>query len=226
MEIVEENEKKEEKPSPKSIINSFFQASTCLDSLENNLENDITEENIVYSSNQVLEPIILKKKKLIEMVKNLNKLEAIGIFQIIKEEKIQYSENTNGVFINLKYVSEQIIDKIFYYLEFIFQKNKELDIGEEILDNARKNIVEKQVKESVFPQVVQHKVIKESYLSDDEREVINYDDYLNLSSDEEDEDNDAKNQAKKKKKTTVKKNKVLKPIKDVKKKNNDDGESD
>ncbi len=226
MEIVEENEKKEEKPSPKSIINSFFQASICIDSLENNLENDITEENIVYSSNQVLEPIILKKKKLIEMVKNLNKLEAIGIFQIIKEEKIQYSENTNGVFINLKYVSEQIIDKIFYYLEFIFQKNKELDIGEEILDNARKNIVEKQVKESVFPQVVQHKVIKESYLSDDEREVINYDDYLNLSSDEEDEDNDAKNQAKKKKKTTVKKNKVLKPIKDVKKKNNDDGESD
>ncbi len=226
MEIVEENEKKEEKPSPKSIINSFFQASTCLDSLENNLENDITEENIVYSSNQVLEPIILKKKKLIEMVKNLNKLEAIGIFQIIKEEKIQYSENTNGVFINLKYVTEPIIDKIFYYLEFIFQKNKELDIGEEILDNARKNIVEKQVKESVFPQVVQHKVIKESYLSDDEREVINYDDYLNLSSDEEDEDNDAKNQAKKKKKTTVKKNKVLKPIKDVKKKNNDDGESD
>jgi hypothetical protein len=57
------------------------------------------------------------------MVKNLNKLEAIGIFQIIKEEKIQYSENTNGVFINLKYVSEPIIDKIFYYLEFIFQKN-------------------------------------------------------------------------------------------------------
>ncbi len=226
MEIVEENEKKEEKPSPKSIINSFFQASICIDSLENNLENDITEENIVYSSNQVLEPIILKKKKLIEMVKNLNKLEAIGIFQIIKEEKIQYSENTNGVFINLKYVTEPIIDKIFYYLEFIFQKNKELDIGEEILDNARKNIVEKQVKESVFPQVVQHKVIKESYLSDDEREVINYDDYLNLSSDEEDEDNDAKNQAKKKKKTTVKKNKVLKPIKDVKKKNNDDGESD
>ncbi len=226
MEILEENEKKEEKTSPKSIINSFFQESICISSLENNTEKDLPENNIVYSSNQVLEPIILKKKKLIEMVKNLNKLEAIGIFQIIKEEKIQYSENTNGVFINLKYVSEPIIDKIFYYLEFIYQKNKELDIGEEILDNARKNIVEKQVKESVFPQVVQHKVIKESYLSDDERDVINYDDYLNLSSDEEDEDNDAKNQAKKKKKTTVKKNKVLKPIKDIKKKHNDEGESD
>ncbi len=226
MEIVEENEEKKEKPSPKSIINSFFQENQQIDSLENNSLSELAQEDIVYSSNQSQELLILKKKKLIEMVKNLNKLEAIGIFQIIKEQNIQYSENTNGVFINLKYVTEPIIDKIFYYLEFIYQKNKELDIGEEILDNARKNIVEKQVKESVFPQVVQHKVIKESYLSDDEKETINYDDYLNLSSDEEDNDNDAKNQAKKKKKTTVKKNKVLKPIKDMKKKHNDEGESD
>ena len=224
MEIIEENEKKDEKPSPKLTIHAFFQLNQVDDSVENDssfLDKKCSEQNI---SNQ--EPLILKKKKLIDMVKNLNKFEAQEIFQIIKEENIQFSENTNGIFVNLKYVSEPIIDRIFQFLEFIQQKKKELDAGEEILYNARKTIVEKQIKECVFPQMVQNKVIKECYLSDDEKEKINYDDYLNLSSDEEENDTDLKNQAKKKKKINGKKNKVLKPIKDTKKKQNDDDESD
>jgi len=96
-----------------------------------NLSLDINKDN---------DKIILKKKKLIEMAKNLSKIEYLEIFEIIKNDKCQYSENKNGIFINLNNIDEETIDKIFNFINFIKHKKEDLLKHEEIINTAKKNI--------------------------------------------------------------------------------------
>ena len=63
-----------------------------------NDEKTLLIEKREVSSN---ENLIMKKKKLIEISSNLTKIEYLEIFNIFVEDKCQYSENINGVFINL-----------------------------------------------------------------------------------------------------------------------------
>ena len=56
---------------------------------------------------------IQKKRKLIDITKNLSHLEYYEIFNILESSNSQYSDNNNGIFVNLHNVSDEIIDKIF-----------------------------------------------------------------------------------------------------------------
>ena len=66
-----------------------------------------------------------KKNFIISHVKNLHKYEQIQIFKIFKSNDIKYSENSNGIFVNLNYLSESILDRIIIFIKFC-QKNKVL----------------------------------------------------------------------------------------------------
>ena len=66
-----------------------------------------------------------KKNFIISQAKNLHKYEQIQIFKIFKSNDIKYSENSNGVFVNLNYLSENILDRIIIFIKFC-QKNKVL----------------------------------------------------------------------------------------------------
>jgi len=63
--------------------------------------------------------MLLKQKiNLKKDIKNLNKNEYIEIFKIILNNNIKYTENNNGIFINLKYVNEQVMEKLLNFIEF------------------------------------------------------------------------------------------------------------
>jgi len=169
-----------------------------------NLSLDINKDN---------DKIILKKKKLIEMAKNLSKIEYLEIFEIIKNDKCQYSENKNGIFINLNNIDEETIDKIFNFINFIKHKKEDLLKHEEIINTAKKNIsievipYEKKINETY------NEIILDDELSEND-EPNNYSSYLHFSSDE-DEDLENKISLKKKKiKHSGKKAKMIKSIKD------------
>jgi len=66
-----------------------------------------------------------KKNFIIAHVKNLHKYEQIQIFKIFKSNDIKYSENSNGIFVNLNYLNERILDRIMIFIKFC-QKNKVL----------------------------------------------------------------------------------------------------
>ena len=83
-----------------------------------------------------------KKKKLIETCKTLDKLEYLEIFNIIRQNNCQYSENKNGIFINLSNIQEEILDKIFLMLSFIKLKKEDLNKYEEFINNTHKKIDE------------------------------------------------------------------------------------
>ena len=55
------------------------------------------------------------------MRERITKLDEYGyyeIFKIIDNNNIKYTENNNGIFINLNKVDEKTIQQLEYYLEF------------------------------------------------------------------------------------------------------------
>lgn len=60
-------------------------------------------------------------------IEKLNKKQHIEILRIItKYDKVNVSENKNGIFINMNEINDEIINKIVEYLNYIETKEKEL----------------------------------------------------------------------------------------------------
>lgn len=179
----------------------------------NTIEEDVynIDKNIIKSNN---ENLILKKKRLIELSKNLTKIEYFEIFNIITEDNCQYSENKNGIFINLLNVSENTIDKIFDFINFIKHKKEDLIKHEEYLTYFKKNIGENQSENNYLLDIKDSINYKE--LSDDEynENENKNNDYLIFSSDEDDDLENKISLKKKKNKYSGKKAKIIKSIKD------------
>lgn len=155
----------------------------------------------------------LKKKKLIEIVKNLSNIEYQEIFNIFKEDNCQYTENANGVFINLQNIQENTLDKIFNFIDYIQQKKIELNEHDEFINNAKKNIsiVKKEINNLIITD--KDKYINYNYYDSDNDDIIKNKNELLFSSDE-DEDIESKLLLKKKKNKYVgKKAKIIKSIK-------------
>ena len=61
-------------------------------------------------------------------IEKLDKVHHIGILKILKENTVQYSENTNGIFINLTKVNNIIIESIKKYVTYV--KLQEVELGD------------------------------------------------------------------------------------------------
>ena len=71
---------------------------------------------------------LVDKKAIMTRIQNLkNKKHYIHIYKIIKENNVQYSQNINGVFINLNNIDDIILDKIIKYLNYLDSRNSEID---------------------------------------------------------------------------------------------------
>jgi len=163
-----------------NIINTFNINKTLItenDKVESN-ENNINQDNI--------SDLIIKKKKLIDMATNLTKIEYIEILNIIQEDKCSYSNNTNGVFINLTNVEHSTIDKIFNFLKFTKQKKEELKVKEEYLESFKKDIKNEDIKINNDLEAELNNDDKSVESLSDNSTNMNYNDYLCFSSDEED----------------------------------------
>lgn len=96
----------------KSIINK--------NEINNEQNNELNNENFLDDD------IVLKKKRLIELTNNLTKIEYIEILNIIQKDKCPYSNNSNGVFVNLINIENKTMDKIFDFLKFTKQKKRRI----------------------------------------------------------------------------------------------------
>jgi len=71
---------------------------------------------------------LVEKKAIMTRIQNLkNKKHYVQIFKIIKENNASFSQNINGVFINLINIEDTILDKIVKYLNYIDSRNSEID---------------------------------------------------------------------------------------------------
>ena len=155
------------------------------------------EDELIKNVNtiDINDDIILKKKKLIEIVNNLTNIEYIEILNIIQNDKCSYSSNSNGVFINLTNVENKTIDKIFNFLKFTKHKKEELQEKEKYLETFKNKIDISNTDKNIN---INTKSNHFNYLNEknesndclsENSDNINYNDYLCFSSDEEDNKN-------------------------------------
>jgi len=83
---------------------------------------------------------IQKRKRLISLTKNLNNVELNEIYNILKINDCSYTENKNGIFINLANIDDKVLDDIYNFINFSKTKNEELIKKEEIIEMHRENI--------------------------------------------------------------------------------------
>jgi hypothetical protein len=68
------------------------------------------------------------KKVIMTRIQNLkSKKHYINIYKIIKDNNVSYSQNINGIFINLTNIEDVILDKIIEYLNYVESRNTEID---------------------------------------------------------------------------------------------------
>ena len=97
---------------------------------------EVVEDNI----GELKKIIVNTKKNIIKEVANLNKLECIEIFKILKNNNINYSENVNGIFINMSSVKVAILNQIIDFINYVKKKNIELLERETNMENTKKKV--------------------------------------------------------------------------------------
>ena len=75
----------------------------------------------------------IEKKRLIQNIEKLSKLELKEVFLLLKNKKIEYSINKNGIFINLKNFDEELIKELQTYV--LFCKNNKIFLENNIKTN-------------------------------------------------------------------------------------------
>ena len=76
---------------------------------------------------------ITKLKSLKEKIESLEKTEHQEVLKIIKKYECKYTENNNGVFINMNKLTDNVIEEIESFLLFSDENNKMLVKRENIL---------------------------------------------------------------------------------------------
>ena len=121
----------------------------------------------------------VKKKFIIEKVQNFNQFEQVELFKIFRKENISYSENNNGIFINLNLVNNKIINKIEKFIKYCILKKEHLN-KEKIKQENLKNLLTSKNKSK--PQHNNNKIDKtHTYIFNNELDIDQNDMYYQES---------------------------------------------
>jgi len=96
-------------------------------------------------------------KLLNKIIGKLNKVHHVKIFNIIIKNNIKYSENRNGVFINLNKVSDNTITEIKKYIEYIKIQEKNISNFENIKNEFKRDFftnIKKEDKDNITDNLV------------------------------------------------------------------------
>lgn len=81
----------------------------------------------------------LRKQFLLDL-KTLSKTEAQKVFDIIKQHKVEYSENSNGIFFDITKVEADAFKELEAYMQFCKKVREEQTIREENERIAQENL--------------------------------------------------------------------------------------
>ena len=77
------------------------------------------------------------KKQMLEEIKLLSNDEYKELFRIIKQNNIQYSENSNGVFFDLALCPTDVFTKLVEYIELCKTQRKNEETRVHVMDTFR-----------------------------------------------------------------------------------------
>ena len=80
------------------------------------------------------------RKQMLSDLKVLSKTESLKVLEIIKKNRVEFSENSNGIFFDLTKVETNVFDEINTYLEFCKKIRLEQTIRDEDERIAQENL--------------------------------------------------------------------------------------
>ena len=89
----------------------------------------------------------INKTQLRNEIQNLDKVHHIKILKIIKENEIKFSENRNGIFINMNSLNDKTITELINLLNYIKEQEKTLTDIEKIKEELNKDYFENSNKD-------------------------------------------------------------------------------
>lgn len=79
-------------------------------------------------------------EQLSKQISKLTKEEHIEIFRLLYENDLKYTENNNGIFIQMEHLDKSQIEKIEKYLEYIEKKQFDIEHREKQMNNFKKDL--------------------------------------------------------------------------------------
>jgi len=92
---------------------------------------------------------ITNLKLLRDEIEKMDSIHQIHIFKILKENQIEFTENSNGVFINMTLLDELTLKQINTFIKYVNLQQKQLETVEDIKAQYQKEFY-KDNKETVF----------------------------------------------------------------------------
>jgi hypothetical protein len=80
------------------------------------------------------------RKKMLSDLKLLSKTEYLKVFEIIKKNKVEYSENSNGIFFDITKISTDTFNELNLYMEFCKKIRIEQNLRDESERIAQENL--------------------------------------------------------------------------------------
>ena len=80
------------------------------------------------------------RKQLLADLKILSKTESLKVFEIVKRNKVEYSENSNGIFFDLTKISTEVFEELVVYMEFCKKVRAEQNMRDEDERIAQENL--------------------------------------------------------------------------------------
>lgn len=82
-----------------------------------------------------------QRRKVWETIKTLMKSEQEELFRILLRNKVEYTENTNGIFFDVTKLEPTVLDEIQKFLNFCQQNRMEFEKRDQTMEDLRKETV-------------------------------------------------------------------------------------
>ena len=102
-----------------------------------------------------------KKRSVIDSISKLNQLQLDELLKIVSDNNVAYMENTNGYFIYLKDIEDEIVDKLYDHIQYCLA-NKSNTTDEDSFHNANMQYIQEYLdkNEEKLPELVIHSTKK------------------------------------------------------------------
>jgi hypothetical protein len=71
-------------------------------------------------------------KKIRDIIETMNKIQQVHILKILKDNNIEYSENSNGIFVNMTLINNQTLVRIQNFIKYVHLQEEQLETVEDI----------------------------------------------------------------------------------------------
>jgi hypothetical protein len=78
-------------------------------------------------------------KELKTKLESLNELQQLDVVQILLKQKISFSENSNGIFLNLTNLQQEELLELEKYIKYIYDQEEHLSEIENVKKEYKKN---------------------------------------------------------------------------------------